>query len=434
MPPKYILVRLVLENKEVLSLSTLWCAKNQCQTNPIYIRMAFDLHRMVRLEYILERVRNMKIDSSQVSMDSGRIHASNTRVTQQTVMKQAGTNVTTYSSNTFLSSYVQYSGTATGSQNYSQYDSFIRSMPDSDNTQTLTSDLYTNLANNTVTIEQARSAWQKFHEELINQLEEFMERIKEQLLGRGYYDSESILDLTTSSRPGNFWTRQDYQSITVSETESTRFNSTGSVVTADGRTIDFNISMEMSRSFMETSEVVNSQTQYILTDPLVIQLEDAPETISDQKWYFDIDGDGTKEEISQLAKGNGFLALDENGNGIIDDGSELFGTKSGNGFKDLSVYDEDGNGWIDENDSVYSKLKIWVKDASGNDKLIGLGQADIGAIYLGAANTQFTHKSADTNETQAVVRQTGFYLHESTGAAGIVQQIDFATKQPEHVA
>lgn len=382
----------------------------------------------------MERVRNIKIDSSQVSIDSGRIYTNNTQVTQQTVMRQPGTNVTTYSGNTFLSSYVQYSGTAISRGNYGQYDSFTNSMSDSGDTQTLTSDLYTNLAYNTVTIEQAKSAWQKYHEEFINRLEEFMERIKEQLLGRGYYDSDSILDLTTSSQPGTFWTRQDYQNVTVRETEATRFNSTGSVVTADGRTIDFNISMEMSRSFMETSESLTSQTQYILTDPLVIQLEDAPETISDQKWYFDIDGDGVEEEISQLARGNGFLALDENGNGKIDDGSELFGTKSGNGFKDLSAYDEDGNGWIDENDSVYSKLKIWVKDASGNDKLIGLGQADVGAIYLGAADTQFTHAAADTNETQAVVRQTGFYLHESTGAAGIVQQIDFATKQPEHVA
>lgn len=382
----------------------------------------------------MERVRNIKIDSSQVSMDSGRIYTNNTQVTQQTVMRQQGTNVTNYSGSTFINSYAQYSGTAISRRNYGQYDSFTSSMSGSGDTQTLTSDLYTNLAYSTLSIEQAKSAWQKYHEEFVNRLEEFMERIKEQLLGRGYYDSDSILDLTTGSQPGTFWTRQDYQSITVSETESTCFNSTGSVVTADGRTIDFNISMEMSRSFMETSEFLNEQTQYVLTDPLVIQLEDAPDTISDQKWYFDIDGDGVQEEISQLAKGNGFLALDENGNGKIDDGSELFGTKSGNGFKDLSAYDEDGNGWIDENDSVYSKLKIWVKDAAGNDKLIGLTQADIGAIYLGSANTQFTHTAADTNETQAVVRQTGFYLHESTGAAGIVQQIDFAAKQPEHVA
>ncbi len=39
----------------------------------------------------------------------------------------------------------------------------------------------------------------------------------------------------------------------------------------------------------------------------------------------------------------------------INDGSELFGTSSGDGFKDLATYDEDENGWIDENDSIFSK-------------------------------------------------------------------------------
>lgn len=372
----------------------------------------------------------MKINSSQVGMDSGRIYTNNTKVTQAILMKQQGTGNMSYASNTFTSSYTQFYGFSSKEQ----YDSFNRTTPEDADNQLLASDLYTNLANNAITIEEAKSTWEKFHEEFIKRLEQLMERIKEQLLGRGSDVSDSILDLTTSTQPGSFWTRQSYQSTTITETETTTFSGKGSVVTADGRNIDFNISMEMSRSFTESCETLTSSTEYILTDPLVIQLDDAPETISDQKWMFDIDGDGTMEEISQLAKGNGFLALDKNDNGKIDDGSELFGTKSGNGFKDLSAYDQDGNGWIDENDAIYSKLKIWVKDASGNDKLMGLGQADIGAIYLGAANTQFSHNNADTNETQAVVRQTGFYLHESTGAAGIMQQIDFAVKQPEHVA
>ncbi|MDE5864691.1 MAG: hypothetical protein K2K56_12610 [Lachnospiraceae bacterium] len=372
----------------------------------------------------------MKINSSQVSVESGRTYTNTAQVTQATLMRQSGTNNVSYTSSTFMTTYSQYSGTAASRQ----YDSFIRSNPNGQNSQPLVSDLYSNLANNTVTIEDAKSALEKFHEDLIKRMEQLMERIRQQLLGRGSSASEGILDLTTTNEPGTFWTKQNYQKTTITETETTTFNGKGSVVTADGRSIDFNISMQMSREFMETSESLSSGTEYILTDPLVIQLKDAPETISDQKWLFDIDGDGVKEEISQLAAGNAFLALDANGNGKIDDGSELFGTKSGNGFKDLAAYDEDGNGWIDENDSVYSKLKVWVKDAAGNDKLMGLGQADIGAIYLGSAGTQFSHNKADTNETQAVVRQTGFFLHESTGSAGIMQQIDFAAKQPGNVA
>jgi hypothetical protein len=391
----------------------------------------------------------MKIDSSTVSMDSGRFYTQSTETTREVTSQSANGTGSSYSATTFLQTYAQYSGSSAVNAASKQYDSYVASQNAEDDSSSLVSDLYTNLAGSNITLVDARSAMEDFRKQLIERLEQFMERIKQQLLGRGNYNSQlqsllgdnyssytqiqsldsSIVNLTTSTtQVGTLWNISTSTTNKYSEAETTVFQSTGTVQTADGRNIDFNVSMEMSRSFMEESSTLTNQTQYILTDPLVIQLDDAPDVISDQKWFFDIDGDGTKEEISQLAKGNGLLALDENDNGIIDDGSELFGTKSGDGFKDLAAYDDDGNGWIDENDAVYTRLKIWTKDENGKDKLMDLQQADIGAIYLGAASTEYTHKTSDTNETQAVVRQTGFYLHESTGAAGTVQQIDFATK------
>ena len=373
----------------------------------------------------------MKIDSSTIRMDSGRFYANSTQTTQETISTNLETGASNHTVGTFLTSYMEYSGTATNNSAREQYDSYLNSQNNSGTLLSpMSSELYTNFGNTQITIEDAKTTLEKFHEEFIKRLEELMDRIRDRLLGLKGQESDAILDVSSSSnQPGALWTRESHQSITVSESETTSFNSTGTVVTADGRTIDFNVSMEMSRSFTETVETISSETQYILTDPLVIQLDNAPETISDQTWLFDLDSDGEKEEISELAKGNGFLALDKNGNGKIDDGNELFGTQSGNGFKDLATYDEDGNGWIDENDAIYTKLKVWAKDASGNDKLLNLQQADVGAIYLGSANTRFSHNSLDTNETQAVVQQTGFYLHESTGQAGIMQQIDFAVKQ-----
>ncbi len=371
----------------------------------------------------------MKIDSSTISMNSGRFYASSEQITRETLSKNLETGQRNYSSTSFLASYASYSGSAIQSVAKEQYDSFLSSMNSEDSTP-LTSDLYTNMSRNQMLVDQAKTTYQKFHEEFIKRMEELMDRIRNQLLGFRHPNDHVILDVTTTSnQPGALWTRQTTETITLTETEITCFQSAGSVVTSDGRKIDFDISMEMSRSFTQTAEAVSTETQYILTDPLVIQLDDAPETISNQTWFFDIDADGTKDEMSMLAKGNAFLALDRNENGIIDDGLELFGTQSGNGFKDLAAYDEDGNGWIDENDSVYTRLKIWTKDASGNDQLMNLQQADIGAIYLGHAATQFSHNNQTNNETQALVRQTGFYLHESTGNAGIVQQIDFAVKE-----
>ncbi len=372
----------------------------------------------------------MKIDSGTIRMDSGRFYANSTQVTQETLSTNLSTGAMNYSGTSFTTAYTEYSGTMTGNSAKDQYDSYLSSLEDSNAFTPMASDLYTNLANNRISIENAKTTFEKFQEEFIKRLEELMDRIRDRLLGIPERDSHAIVDVTsTSNQPGAFWTRDTRESITISETETTSFSSTGTVVTADGRTIDFNISMEMSRSFTETVETISSDTQYILTDPLIIQLDDAPETISNQKWFFDINGDGQTEEISELAAGNGFLALDANGNGMIDDGNELFGTKSGNGFRDLAEYDEDGNGWIDENDAVYTRLKVWAKDATGRDKLLDLQQADVGAIYLGSAKTQFSHNALETNELQAVVQQTGFYLHESTGQAGIMQQIDFAIQQ-----
>lgn len=384
----------------------------------------------------------MKIDSSSISMESGRFHAQTTHVKQQTQTSNLSTGVRSDMNRSFSGMYASYSGSFSSNTASDQYDSYIASTEGTDSDTV--SGLYNNLSSPTVSLYDIRSSLEEFHQTLIDQLETFMERIRQQLLGYQGNGNTGILDLTTGNAPGTMWslsdpigsaqpvtgsyvTTQTKQTITMTETETTSFRGTGTVQTADGRAIDFNISLDMSRSFTQSVESISTNTQYILTDPLVIQLEDAPDTISDQKWFFDLDGDGKEEEISGLAKGNAFLALDRDGNGKIDNGSELFGTKTGNGFKELAEYDEDGNGWIDENDAIYSKLKIWVKDASGNDKLMDLQQADIGAIYLGSADTQFSHTNIESNAVNAVVRQTGFFLHESSGMAGTIQQIDFAS-------
>ena len=223
---------------------------------------------------------------------------------------------------------------------------------------------------------------------------------------------------------GTTWQRVTATSGFVSESESVAFASSGMVKTQDGRSIDFNIEVSMSRAF--TSQINTLTTQnYIKTDPLVINLDTDIGSVTDQKFLFDLDSDGEEEEISFAGKGSGFLALDRNGDGRIGDGSELFGTKSGDGFKDLAAFDEDGNGWIDENDSIYSKLKVWTKDEAGNDYLINLKDADVGAIYLDNADTQFSLKDGN-NRLNGEIKKTGIYLHESTGAAGTLNHVDLA--------
>ena len=209
------------------------------------------------------------------------------------------------------------------------------------------------------------------------------------------------------------------------EMEYTAFQSQGCVKTQDGREITFGVEVEMSRAFCEKYDSMFMSDVPITCDPLVFNLEGNIGKISDQKFLFDLNVDGTAEEISFTEQGSGFLALDKNKDGEINDGSELFGTRSGDGFKDLAEYDEDGNGWIDENDSVFDDLSIWTLNEEGEKVQISLLKADVGAIYLGNASTEFSLKNEETHDTNGIIRSTGIYLKES-GGAGTVQHIDLA--------
>lgn len=161
-----------------------------------------------------------------------------------------------------------------------------------------------------------------------------------------------------------------------------------------------------------------------MLDPLVINLKSTSAGLSEEKFNFDLDADGKTEQVSFLSQGSGFIALDINNDGTINDGNELFGTRTGDGFVELAAYDGDNNGWIDENDSIYEKLCIWTKDENGNDQLFALGQKGIGAIYLGNVDTNYSLKNSN-NDTDGQIMKTGIYLHEG-GYAGTIQHVDIA--------
>lgn len=151
------------------------------------------------------------------------------------------------------------------------------------------------------------------------------------------------------------------ETLSYVETEVTSFEAHGSVMSADGRKMDFKMEMGMSRVYAEV-QGTRRYSEFNFKDPLVVNLEGDAKDITTRKYDFDIDGDGEKDKISFAGRGSGFLALDKNGDGKINDGTELFGTGSGDGFSDLAAYDDDGNGWIDENDKIFMKLLVWSKE------------------------------------------------------------------------
>ena len=236
--------------------------------------------------------------------------------------------------------------------------------------------------------------------------------------------------IAISSGAGGTAVRPTWKQVVVTssfytEMEHMAFQSQGCVKTQDGREITFQVEVEMSRAFCEKYDSLLIQDVPQVCDPLVLNLEGNISNISDQKFLFDLNADGKEEEISFAGQGSGFLVLDKNKDGKINDGSELFGTKSGDGFKDLAQYDEDGNGWIDENDAVFDDLSVWTLNKDGEKVQISLKTADVGAIYLGSAATEFSLKNEETHDTNGIIRKTGVFLKES-GGAGTVQHIDLA--------
>lgn len=219
------------------------------------------------------------------------------------------------------------------------------------------------------------------------------------------------------------WGFEYQRTETYYESEQLSYVATGVVKTADGKSIDFDVKLNMSREYM-SQQSITVKAGDALIDPLVINYAGPAAELTTDRFEFDLDADGVVEKIPFLKSGSGFLALDKNEDGIINDGSELFGPQTGNGFAELEAYDEDGNQWIDEGDAVYDQLRIWTKDAEGKDQLTGLKQAGVGAIFLGNTEAEFGLKDA-ANQLLGQSRRAGIYLKEN-GGAGTVQQIDLA--------
>lgn len=207
------------------------------------------------------------------------------------------------------------------------------------------------------------------------------------------------------------------------EAEQTTFSASGTVNTADGRQISFSLQLSMSRSYHEESDVsLRLGDAAKKTDPLVLNFSGTAAQLTDQRFAFDLNADGQAEQINFVAPGSGFLVFDRNGDGKVNDGRELFGPTSNDGFQELSTLDSDQNGWIDENDPAFGQLQLWTGTGDGGDQLQSLAASGVGAIALSRISTPFDIKNND-NQLIAHIRNSGIFLQES-GATGTIQQID----------
>ena len=109
--------------------------------------------------------------------------------------------------------------------------------------------------------------------------------------------------------------------------------------------------------------------------------------------YWDVDNDGFREASGWVGAEEGLLVIDKNGDGIINNHSELFGTKTTSGFTVLGGYDTDYSGIIDSNDAQFNELKVWVDSNSNGyseaNELFTLDQLGITSINLNKDNVNY---------------------------------------------
>ncbi|AZZ91517.1 hypothetical protein EUZ85_12555 [Hahella sp. KA22] len=214
----------------------------------------------------------------------------------------------------------------------------------------------------------------------------------------------------------------------VSESQSSTTVSSGVINLEDGREIAFTLYLNRERASVVESQSNLLVSARVMTDPLVLNFGAETATLRNTSFSFDLNGDGRQEDIAELGVGSGYLVLDVNGDGKINDGGEMFGAYSGDGLGDLSRYDADGNRWIDESDPVFSSLRVWAASENGDKQLLSLKEVGVGAIYLGSTSDSF-ELVGDYGRVLGRTKSTGIMLMEN-GDVRTLQEIDLAHSAP----
>jgi Ca2+-binding RTX toxin-like protein len=151
-----------------------------------------------------------------------------------------------------------------------------------------------------------------------------------------------------------------------------------------------------------------------LLSPLVLDLDgDGVEltALANSNAFFDLDSDNFAEQTGWVGPDDGLLAFDRNGNGKIDNITELFGSGTTSGFTILSALDTNGDGVINASDADFANLVVWT-DSNGDGstdtgELHSLADLGITSISLAAAAANVWNNGNHIAQTSSFTRTDG---------------------------
>ncbi|HEY0283494.1 MAG TPA: hypothetical protein VGC27_12825, partial [Rhizomicrobium sp.] len=174
----------------------------------------------------------------------------------------------------------------------------------------------------------------------------------------------------------------------------------------------------------------STQPMFNYWSPVVLDLDgngiDLVSANSMSAPWFDMDGDGYRDQTGWVGPNDGILVIDRDGDGLITKGEEISFSRDENGavsdLEGLRAYDTNQNGMIDASDAQFSELRVW-QDANQDGiceagELTTLAERSIAAINLTLTPTG---NSLDDLTDNVIYGTTQFLRSDgSTGLTGDV--------------
>jgi hypothetical protein len=182
------------------------------------------------------------------------------------------------------------------------------------------------------------------------------------------------------------------------------------------------VKVKVSREYLETSEARLRVGDAPKQDPLVLDLTGTGIDLTgiEQGTVFDLNADGHAERAAMVQGGTALVWMDRNGNGTLDNGSELFGDARGaaNGFEALGSLDANGDGRVDAFDPAFRDLRFRTNGAGG--------AADLTAEAAGVSALELPHVSLPAALGDAASLDAVGVFRRTDGSLGVMADVRLA--------